>query len=314
MSTPSNTPPLDAPLSTLSPPNRWWAWGILILLALVWGSSFILMKRGLEVFSPIEIGALRIAIAFLVLLPFALRHLKGIPKDKWKWLLLPGLIGNTIPAFLFPLAQTHLMSSVTGVLNGLTPLTTIIIGALLFQQRIPSKKLLGLVIGFAGAVLLSTAKAEGGFGSINAYAFYVVLATICYGTSVNVIKYRLQDLAPVQIAAIAFMMVGPPILLFLLVGTPFLSHFTATDPIAQEAVWWALGYIIILAMFGTAWALILFNRLIQYTDAIFASTVTYLIPIVAVLWGVWDGESLVSGHYYGMGLILLGVIITNRFS
>ena len=300
------------------------SWFLLILLALIWGSSFILMKKGLLIFSPLEIGALRISSAFLALLPFALVHAPRIPKSKWKYLLVSGLLGNAIPAVLFPLAQTRLLSSVTGVLNGLTPLFTVLVGAVFFSQKLKYKQLIGLGIAFIGAGLLSVAKKGGGFGEINAYVLLVVLASFFYGISLNVIKNKLSEVPSFHIASCAFLTVGIPSVLFLFFGTPFFSHFQDSQEIinlnslvsyedTRILVWKSFFYIVVLGVIGTAIALIIFNKVIQLNDAVFASTVTYLIPIVAIFWGVMDNEPLQTGHFIGMALIIFGVFVANRF-
>ncbi len=301
------------------------SWFLLILLALIWGSSFILMKRGLLVFSPLEIGTLRISSAFVALLPFAVFHARKIPISKWKYLLLCGLLGNVIPAVLFPLAQTRLLSSVTGVLNGLTPLFTVLVGAIFFSQKLKYKQLIGLGIAFIGAGLLSIAKQEGGFGNINSYVLLVVLASFFYGISLNIIKSKLSEISSFPIASCAFLTVGIPSILFLFFGTPFLSHFQSPVREVQEIaiqtsiipdnllVWKSFFYIVILGVIGTAIALVIFNKVIQLNDAVFASTVTYFIPIVAVFWGVIDDEPLQTGHFIGMTLIIFGVFVANRW-
>ncbi|WP_291725302.1 DMT family transporter [Bernardetia sp.] len=297
------------------------SWFLLILLALIWGSSFILMKRGLVVFSPLEIGALRMSAAFVALLPFAIVHARKIPKSKWKYLLVSGLVGNAIPAVLFPLAQTQLLSSVTGVLNALTPLFTVMVGALFFSQKLKYKQLIGLGVAFFGAGLLSIAKKGGGFGDINAYVLLVVLAAFFYAISLNVIKDKLSEIPSFPIASCAFLTVGIPSLLYLFLGTPFLSHFEEASAVTLQTtvvpsiitVWKSLFYIVILGVIGTAFALIIFNKVIQLNDAVFASTVTYLIPIVAIFWGVVDDEPLQTEHFIGMAMIIFGVFVANRW-
>ncbi len=297
------------------------SWFLLLLLALIWGSSFILMKRGLLVFSPLEIGALRISSAFIALLPFAIVHARKIPKSKWKYLLVSGLLGNAIPAVLFPLAQTRLLSSVTGVLNGLTPLFTVLVGALFFSQKLKYKQLIGLGVAFLGAGLLSIAKKGGGFGDINEYVLLVVLASFFYGISLNVIKSKLSEIPSFPIASCAFLTVGIPSVLYLFFGTPFLTHFREAEQITTQTtilppiylVWKSFFYIVVLGVIGTAIALIIFNKVIQLNDAVFASTVTYFIPIVAIFWGVIDDEPLQLEHFIGMALIIFGVFVANKW-
>jgi len=314
---------MKSPISTQNPLVL--SWSLLIILALTWGSSFILMKKGLLVFSPLEIGMLRISTAFVVMLPFALVHMRKIPKSKWKYVFMCGLFGNVIPAVLFPLAQTRLLSSVTGVLNALTPVFTVLIGVIFFSQSLKYKQLVGLGIAFVGAGILSIAKQGGGFGDINGYVIFVILAAFMYGISLNIIKSKLSEIPSFPIASCAFLTVGLPCVLYLFFVTPFLSHFDEVELAKISAtitpfssappillVWKSFFYIVILGVVGTAIALIIFNKVIQLNDAVFASTVTYFIPIVAIFWGVMDNEPLQMEHFLGMVLIVLGVFVANQ--
>lgn len=285
------------------------AWGFLIILALVWGSSFILIKRGLEVYSPGEVGALRIVFAGMVLLPLSLPRLKGLNKRQVKNLVIVGLVGSFIPAFLFAKAQTQLSSSLTGVFNAMTPLFVVIIGALFFKSRITRRNAIGLVIAFIGVVILLMVK-EGGFGNfseINVYVFLVLLACACYGLNLNIIKYRFVELKPVAITAISLSIVLPLALIFLFTSTQFSFKILHVEGAVQAA-----GYIAILGIVGTALALILFNVMVKVATPVFASSVTYLIPIVAIMWGLLDGEVLLAGHYFGIIAVVFGVWVGNR--
>ena len=285
------------------------SWLLLILLALIWGSSFILIKRGLEVFSPGEVGAYRIVSAALVLLPLSLSRVKSLSSKQVKNLIVAGFVGSFFPAFLFAKAQTQLSSSLTGVLNVLTPLFVVLVGAFFFNAKITKKNGLGLLIAFVGVLLLIGVQEGGGlnfFEDINSYVFYVLLATLLYGVNLNIIKYWFVALKPVEITAISLLLVLPAALIYLLVGTSF--SFTITH---HEGALEALGYVTILGVLGTALALIIFNALVKLATPVFASSVTYLIPIVAVFWGVWDGETLVVGQYVGMAATLLGVWVGN---
>lgn len=286
------------------------AWGFLIILALIWGSSFILIKRGLLVFSPGEVGALRIVAAGTVLLPLSLPRLKDLNKRQVKNLLAVGLLGSFIPAFLFAKAQTQLSSSLTGVFNAITPLFVVIIGALFFNARITKRNTLGLVIAFIGVVLLLLVKEGTGFADlsdINAYALFVLLACVCYGINLNIIKYRFVELKPVAITAISLLMVLPFALIYLFAFTQF-SFKILHVPGAVTAA----GYITLLGVMGTALALILFNIMVKVATPVFASSVTYLIPVVAIMWGLLDGEVLLFGHYLGIAAVILGVWVGNR--
>ena len=285
-------------------------WSLLVILTLIWGSSFILIKRGLEVFSPGEVGAYRMVAAASLLLPLSLPRIKQLSKTQVKNLLVTGLLGSFIPAFLFPIAQTQLSSSLTGVLNALTPLFVVLVGALFFNTTITKRNGLGLVIAFLGVLILVTFKEGGGWDSltdINAYALYVIAACICYSINLHFIKTRFTKLKSIEISSISLLMILPLALLYLFAGTDF-SYKMATHPRA----WEALGYVTILGMVGTASALILFNIMIKSASPLFASLVTYTIPIVAILWGVLDGEVLLLGHYFGIAAVIMGVWVGNR--
>jgi drug/metabolite transporter (DMT)-like permease len=290
--------------------NSFKNWILLVVLTLIWGSSFILIKRGLEVFSPGEVGAYRMVAAASLLLPLSLPRIKQLSKTQVKNLLITGLLGSFIPAFLFPIAQTQLSSSLTGVLNALTPLFVVLVGALFFNTSITKRNGIGLVIAFLGVLILVTFKEGGGWDSltdINAYALYVIAACICYSINLHFIKTRFTKLKSIEISSISLLMILPLALLYLFAGTDF-SYKMATHPRA----WEALGYVTVLGMVGTASALILFNIMIKSASPFFASLVTYTIPIVAILWGVLDGEVLLLGHYFGIAAVIVGVWVGNR--
>ncbi len=283
------------------------SWTILIVLALVWGTSFILIKRGLEVYSAGEVGALRILAACFFLLPVSLPKLRKLSARHLKLLLGIGMLGSFIPAFLFALGQTQLDSGITGVLNGLTPVFVLLVGALFFKQKFEKAKYLGVALAFVGTAILLFSGSDNGLSGFNYYAIFIVLATVCYGTNLNIIKYYLADLNAVVITGVSILLVGPFAGIYLLVGTEF-SEKLATTPGAVEA----LGYVSLLGVMSTSIALILFNKLVQITTPIFSSMVTYLIPIVALTWGILDGEKLVTSQLLAIAAILAGVFITNR--
>lgn len=281
-------------------------WLKLMLLALVWGSSFLLIKKGLLTYSPTEVAAIRLAAAAAVLAPFALLRLNRIQGRQWLVLLSVGMTGSLLPAFLYAFAQTRLDSGITGALTGLTPLFTLIVGAVLFSQWVSRRTCVGLAIGFAGTLILVSVQGNGSF-ELNLYALFIVLATICYALNLNFIKHYLPNLSPITITGVSLLMVLPVAMLYLLgpsdVGAKLASGGQA---------WWSLLAILALGMVGTAAALILFNHLVQIASAIFASSVTYLIPIVALVLGVIDGERISLYQVGGMALILLGVWSANR--
>ena len=277
---------------------------ILLFLAVIWGSSFILMKRGLEVFSYTQVSTLRLFIAFLSLFPFIVRALKRVEKKHWGAIIITAFLGNGIPAFLFTKAQTHLDSSFVGILNSLTPLFTLILGIYFFKSKPSKTNIIGIVIGLSGALIL-TFSDIGGAISINHYALFVILATIFYAISVNVIRKYLSDLDAISISALAFLFLGPASGIYVF-STDFVS-LLFTDGGKTAFI-----YIVILAVIGTSLAVVIFNKLVKDSSAIFASSVTYLIPIVALFWGVFDGENITIYHLAGVSVILSGVYLVNK--
>lgn len=282
------------------------SWILLIILSVIWGSSFILIKKSLDYFTPLEVGALRIIFAFMVLLPFALTRAKNITRNKWKIFAFTGLVSNLIPAILFAIAQTKIDSSLTGILNALTPLFTVVIAVYYFKFRINLKQITGIIIGLAGTVLLSFINNSGSVGNLNVYIWLIVLATICYALNLNVIKYYLSGEDSLTITSLAIFISGPVSLIIL----PFTVFFEKINFSAEFLI--ALLYVALLGIFGTAIALILYTKLIKISTTLFASSVTYLIPIVAVAWGFLDDELLFPLHFAGMVLILLGIYFINK--
>ncbi len=282
------------------------SWFTLALLGITWGSSFILMKKGLQVYTSDEVGALRIVISFLFLLPFAILRLKKVPTKKWLVLLLAGILGNGIPAFLFAKAQTVIDSSVAGILNSLTPLFTVIVGIIGFRLKIRWFNFAGVIIGLTGAIGLLAVSGSGEFSFRFSYAVYVIIATIFYAVNVNIIKSWLADIDSIGIVSLSFMLLGLPVLIYLAGFTDF-THKLLTHSQALTG----LGYIAILAIGGTALALMLFNKLIKMTDPVFASSVTYLIPFIAVLWGILDGEKFSLNYLMWIFMILSGIILVS---
>ena len=279
-------------------------WSIMIFLAFTWGSSFILMKRGLDVFSYAQVADLRMGLAWISLLPFVWSQLKKTPTHFWIPLAVVGLFGNGIPAFLFTKAQTQLDSSLTGILNALVPLFTLIIAVFIFKTKVKWYNIIGILIGLAGAIWLV---AGDGVVIENAhYAWFVVVATICYAISLNTIKNYLEKMNPIHITGLAFFFAGPPTLIHLF-STDFLEIMSK-----QEKAWSALGYIFILAVIGTSMAVAIFNKLVARTTAIFASSVTYLIPIFAIMWGIIDGENIEIQQIFGTAIIFAGIYLVNK--
>lgn len=286
-----------------SPPLK--AWLLLGLLALIWGSSFLLIKKGLIAFGAMEVGALRISSAGLVLAPLVAKRLHRITAKHWAKLASVGLVGSLIPAFMFAIAQTQLDSGITGVLNALTPISTLVIGVLLFHQQAKVTQIVGVLIGLFGTILLMTAGADGTW-TFNAYALLVLVATVCYGLNLNLIKHKISDLSPLTITGVSLLMASIPATFYLFVGTDFIHQVQQPDALLSLISVLALGII------GTAGALVIFNHLVQLTNTVFTSSVTYLIPVVAMLLGILDGEPFWLQHGVGMLAILVGVWFANR--
>jgi len=277
----------------------------LLFLAIIWGSSFILMKRGLDVFDYKQVGSLRIFIAFLSLLPFLPKAFKLVQKKHYLPIVIMAILGNGIPAFLFTKAQTELSSSIVGILNALVPLFTLLLGIIFFKSRPSKTNFAGVLIALVGATLLTFNTMQGDL-KINNYVFLVILATVFYAISINVIKKYLYDLNATSITSLAFIIIGPLSAVYLF-STDFIEITTT-----NENAYIALGYITLLSVIGTSVAVIIFNKLISNSSAIFASSVTYLIPIVAILWGVFDGEQINKHHIIGVSIILSGVYLVNK--
>lgn len=297
------------------------SWFLLVLLSLIWGSSFILMKRGMEVFSSEQVAALRIVIAFLFLLPLMLKHYKVNLKKYWFGILMMGTFGNLIPAFLFTRAETGISSALAGMLNALTPVFAIIIGTLLFKTKTSFNQIIGVVVGFGGAILLVSFDEGSKSGTNNlSYALMVAAATFCYAISVNSIKKYLSDINAITATVWSFTFIGSftivaPFFFDLLLPAenqtnlwPDFFHRLQSVPKA----WESLGYVGILAIVGSAISVILFNILIKKSNAIFASSCTYLIPVVAMMWGVFDNERIVWPQYLSILVILAGIWLINK--
>ena len=278
----------------------------LLFLATVWGSSFILMKKGLLVFSDVQVAALRLFIAFLSLVPFLFQALKKVSKKHIFPITIMAFFGNGIPAFLFTKAQTQLDSSLVGILNSLVPLFTLLLGIYFFKSRPSKTNIAGVVLGLFGAVFLTLFTMGKGV-EINNYVLLVVLATLMYAISINVIKKYLQGIDALSVTALAFSIIGP-LSAFYIFNTDFLV-LAKTDQGIE-----ALLYIALLAVVGTSSAVVIFNKLINRSSAIFASSVTYLIPIIAILWGAFDGEIITMHHILAVAIILSGVYLVNKNS
>ncbi|MEZ5022208.1 MAG: DMT family transporter [Chitinophagales bacterium] len=280
-------------------------WSLLILLGVIWGFSFFFIKRGLVVFDSNQVGALRIFIAFLSLLPIVPFIGFKIPKGKLPLVFLSAMLGSAIPPFLFALAQTKISSSVTGILNSLTPLFALLAGVTIFKLTMKWNHLIGVLVGLGGAILVVLIQSDGSFDFNFGYSLLIILATLFYGINANIIKSKLYKIHPVKLGLLNFCLIGPIAGIYL-----FSTDFVEVMQTNNQA-WESLIYLCILGSVGTAYALIVFNYLAVRTSALFATMVTYIIPVVSVIIGFFDGESLGMIHIIGLTLILFGVYISS---
>ncbi|RTY76120.1 DMT family transporter [Flavobacterium sp. LS1R10] len=280
-------------------------WVYLLVLALVWGSSFILIKKGLIGLTALQLGSLRIIFAAVFLILIGFKSLSKIPVFKWKYIALTSLFGTFIPAYLFAIAQTEIDSSVSSILNSLTPLNTLILGALVFGLQFKRNQIFGILIGLLGSALLILNGAMHHPEQNYYYAILVLIASICYAVNVNLIKKYLHDLSPLSITTGNFMVLFVPAFIIL-----FFSGFfeVVHDVKVQESIL----FIMVLGMVGTGIANILFFKLIQMSSPVFATSVTYLIPVVAFCWGLLDNEMLTPVQFFGAFIILIGVYLSAK--
>ncbi len=286
--------------------NRQRQWFFLLSLSLIWGSSYILMKQALQYLSPVQVGALRMIFSAVFLLLFFARKLKLIQKSQWKYVLYNALLGTFLPVFMFTFAIQHIDSGIVAILNSFTPLATLILGSMFFGFVFTKKQSVGILIGMLGTIALVAGSASLNPNDNYWFALAVIIASIGYAFNVNILKKYLSNLDATAIAVGNFILVLFPAVIVL-----GYTGFFQQD-ITQKPVLSALGYIGILAIVGTGIAKIVFNRLVQISSPIFASSVTYIIPIVALFWGIMDGEKIYFMQILAGGLILLGVYMVNR--
>ncbi|QQQ27165.1 DMT family transporter [Chryseobacterium indoltheticum] len=277
-------------------------WLLLIILSVIWGSSFILIKKSLDHFSPYQVGALRVLIAGIILMPVAISKYRLFPKKHLKWLILAAFTGNFIPMFLFPIAETQISSSIAGIINSMMPIFVIIVGALIWKFETTKRQMTGVFISFTGVCLL----AFGGDDSTQFKIFPIfllLLATLCYAMSTTTVKSKLMDVSSTVLSAFVFSFVLFLPSLIALLSTGFVSQFTFTK---ENMI--GLGFVSLLSVFGTGLAMMMNYRLLKVSTPLFASTVTLLMPIVAIIWGVLDGEKLTTVQFAGTIVIIAGLI------
>jgi len=287
--------------------NKNLKWIYLLILSFVWGSSYILIKKALIGLSPLQVGSLRTIISTVLLLAIGYSSLKSIPRDKWKWILITGLV-SFIPPFLFAYAQTEIDSALAAILNSLTPLATLLIGVGFYRFKIDSKQISGVIIGLIGSVLLMYQGSVINPDQNLLYVFFIIFASVLYAVQVNLLKVHLQDVSAVAITVGNFIFIFPlAVVIFLM------SDYKQID-INNKDVKVALFCLLILSIIGTVFAKILFNKFVQIASPVFASSVTYTLPIVALFWGLIDGEVFTLNQFFATIIILIGVYLANKKS
>ncbi len=284
--------------------NRKWIY--LIILSLVWGSSFILIKKALLGLSALQLGSLRIVFASTFLFVFGYKSIRRLTLSDWKWIIMAGLLSSFFPPFLFALAQTELDSGVTSIFNSVVPLFTTVVGITLFGALITKRQVVGVIIGLLGTLALILTGMELDLDQNYWYSIFILLSALGYALNINIIKKHLAHLSPLAVTTGSFAVAFVPALAIVFYSGFF--YAIPSDLEMQNALW----YLLALAFLGTAIANIYFNKLIHLSNPVFAASVTYTIPIVAVFWGVWDGESINFYQLLGGVIILLGVYLVNR--
>jgi drug/metabolite transporter (DMT)-like permease len=286
------------------PENKWL---YLFLLSLIWGSSYILIKRGLVGLSPIELGSVRIVISTIFLLVLGFNSLSGLTRYQWKWLIITGFLGTFFPSFFFAFAQLHIDSSVAAILNSLTPIFTVLVGITLFATRMLARQYLGVVLGFVGSLGLVWGGTQINPNQPIGYVLLIISASMCYAINIHFLKHKLSAVTPMAMTLGNFIAILPPALIML-----FFSDFFSFQKLQNPEVITSLGYVATLAFFGTAIAKVMFNRFVKMASTVFVSSVTYTLPIVALFWGTLDGEKISSYQLLSTVVILVGVSLAHK--
>ena len=281
-------------------------WGTLVILSLIWGSSYILIKKGLTGLTPIQLGSLRVIVTTIIMAPIGYQKIKHIPRQNMKWVALSAFVGSFFPAYLFAFAETEISSSITAVMVSLTPLFTLLISVFVFGEELLKKQVFGVLIGFTGIiVLINNELFSSSFNIL--YIMFIVLAAFCYAVNANVLKYKLSNIPALGIVFMSFLFMFIPAFIILCFSDFPFSDFTS-DPLIIESI----IYIVILALFGTAIAKVLYIKLLAISTPVFSVSTTYLMPVVAIFWGLLDGEEFKLTQFIGTAIILLGVYLVTK--
>ena len=281
-------------------------WFYLAILSLIWGSSFILIKKGLVGLNSVQLASLRMIFAASVIYIYSYNSIKKIPKKSWKWIVITAYLGTFFPVYLISYGQTEIESGLASIITTVTPINTLIIGIIFFSLTFSIKQLLGLFIGLVGAVLLLYEASETNLNSNIYFSFFIYLTTVGYAASVNLIKKYLTNIPPEAVTAGIFLSISPPAIIVL-----YFSDFTDLnfqDPLILKSIF----FVLLLGVFGSAIAQTLFNKFVKISSPIFASAVTYTMPVVAIFWALIDGEILSIMQFFATTIILIGVYLVNK--
>ena len=281
-------------------------WFYLAILSLIWGSSFILIKKGLVGLSSFQVASLRIIFAAIVIFIYSYNSLLKIPKKSWKWILITAYTGTFFPVYLISYGQTEIESGLASIITTITPINTLIVGIIFFGLVYTKKQLLGLLIGLIGAIILVYEASEADINVNIYYSFFIYMTTVGYAASVNLIKNYLTDISPEAVTAGIFISISPPALIVL-----FASDFSSLN-FEDTEVLNSIIFVFILGVFGSAIAQTLFNKFVKIASPLFAAAVTYTMPIIAIFWAILDGETLTIMQFFATAIILIGVYMVNK--
>ena len=281
-------------------------WFYLAILSLIWGSSFILIKKGLVGLNSVQLASLRMIFAASVIYIYSYNSIKKIPKKSWKWIVITAYLGTFFPVYLISYGQTEIESGLASIITTVTPINTLIIGIIFFSLTFSIKQLFGLFIGLVGAVLLLYEASETNLNSNIYFSFFIYLTTVGYAASVNLIKKYLTNIPPEAVTAGIFLSISPPAIIVL-----YFSDFTELN-FQEPLILKSIFYVLVLGVFGSAIAQTLFNKFVKIASPIFASAVTYTMPVVAIFWALIDGETLSIMQFFATVIILIGVFLVNK--
>ena len=286
------------------PQNKWIYLGI---LSLIWGSSYILIKRGLVGLSPIELGSVRIIFSTIFLILMGFNSLKCLSKKQWKWLIITGFLGTFFPSFFFAFAQQYIDSSVAAIMNSSTPIFTLLVGVFFFTTVVFARQYIGVALGFLGSLGLILGGTDINGEQPIGYLLLIICASMCYAVNIYFLKHKLAEVSPMAMTLGNFIAILPPAVILLL-----FSDFFEIQNLKTQEVLTSLGFIALLAFFGTAIAKVMFNQFVKMASAVFVSSVTYTLPIIALFWGTLDGERINGIQIIATAVILIGVSMANK--